>query len=68
VIVGGDALREPSGADTMTIRGVEFRSFRVGGLPAVTWQRQDHTCVLTGAASPAELLALASWRGGGARL
>jgi hypothetical protein len=31
----------------------------------VTWQRVGHTCVLTGAASRAELLALASWHGGG---
>jgi hypothetical protein len=37
----------------------------VNGRPTVTWRRLGHTCVLTGTASSAELLALASWRGGG---
>jgi hypothetical protein len=64
VIVGGDGLPRPAGPAT-TRRGVQFQALRVDGKLAVTWQRLGHTCVLTGAASRAELLRLASWRGGG---
>jgi anti-sigma factor RsiW len=64
VIVGGDGLPRPGGTAT-TRRGVEFQVVSVGGKLAVTWRRLGHTCVLTGAASRAELLRLASWRGGG---
>jgi hypothetical protein len=46
---------------------VEFRSFADDGRTVVTWQRRDHTCVLsaTGVRS-SELLTLADWRGKGA--
>ena len=65
-IVSGSPLPRPSGARGSVRRGVEFQAFRVNGRPAVTWRRVGHTCVLIGAASRANLLTLASWRGGGA--
>lgn len=65
VIVSGSGLPPPSGAGGMVRRGVEYQSLRADGQPAVTWRRVGHTCVLTGSASPAELLTLASWQGGG---
>ena len=61
MIVGGEALPEPSGAQTTTRNGVEYRTLLVNGRLAVTWQRDGHTCVLIGDAPRAELLALASW-------
>jgi anti-sigma factor RsiW len=65
VIVSGSALPQPSGANPNVRRGVEYDALSAAGHPTVTWQRVGHTCVLTGAASRAELLALASWHGGG---
>jgi hypothetical protein len=65
-IVSGSGLPQPSGASGTVRRGVEYQSLRAHGQPTVTWRRVGHTCVLTGSASPAELLTLASWRGGGA--
>jgi anti-sigma factor RsiW len=64
-IVSGSGLPEPSGARSTTRRGVQYEAFRAAGRPAVTWRRVGHTCVLVGSASRGELLALASWRGGG---
>ena len=66
VIVSGAGLPKPSSVSESVRRGVEYGSFSSEGHPAVTWERVGHTCVLTGAASDAELLTLASWRGGGA--
>jgi anti-sigma factor RsiW len=63
-IVAGEGLPKPSGKGTV-LRGVGLHSFDVDGKPAVTWRRVGHTCVLAGDASPQELLALASWHGGG---
>lgn len=65
VIVAGPGLPRPSDAPARTLGGVEYQTLRVDGRPAVTWRRVGHTCVLTGSASRAELLRLASWRGGG---
>jgi hypothetical protein len=65
VIVAGAGLPGPAGAPGTVRRGVEYRTLRVNRLPAVTWKRLGHTCVMIGATSRAELLALASWRGGG---
>ena len=66
-IVSGDALDPPSDARSTTRAGVEYRVFRDGGRTVVTWERDGHTCVLSStAARPAELLALADWRGKGA--
>jgi anti-sigma factor RsiW len=64
-ILAGSALPQPSGAKTVQRHGVPYKTFSVDGKPAVTWERLGHTCVLTGASSPSELVKLASWRGGG---
>ena len=66
-IVSGDALDPPAAARSTTRGGVEYRTFRDDGRTAVTWERDGHTCVLSGeAVRPAELLELADWRGKGA--
>jgi hypothetical protein len=66
-IVSGDALDPPSDARSTTRGGVRYRSFRHDGRWVVTWERDGHTCVLSGTtAQPAELLTLADWRGKGA--
>jgi hypothetical protein len=66
-IVSGDALDPPADARPTTRDGVEFRTFRERGRTVVTWERGGRTCVLSGqAAGPAELVALADWRGKGA--
>jgi hypothetical protein len=44
---------------------VLFQTLRVDGRLAVTWRRSGRTCVLIGAATRAELLTLANWRGEG---
>jgi hypothetical protein len=62
VIVGGSGLSRPSGAETTTRGGAEYRTLRLNGRLAVTWRRAGHTCVLLGTASRAELLKLASWQ------
>jgi len=61
VIVGGSSLARPSKGDETTADGVEYQVLRLNGRLAVTWRRGGRTCVLIGNASPAELLALASW-------
>jgi hypothetical protein len=65
VITAGSALPQPSGAKTVKRSGVPYDKLSVDGKPAVTWHRLGHTCVLTGGSSSAELVKLASWRGGG---
>ena len=66
-IVSGDALDPPSDARATNRGGIEYRTFRDDGRVAITWERDGHTCVLSGeAARPAELLTLADWRGKGA--
>jgi hypothetical protein len=66
-IVSGDALDPPSDARATTRGGVEYRAFRDDGRAVVTWERDGHTCVLSGkAVPPAELVTLADWRGKGA--
>ena len=62
VIVAGPALPRPSGGETATSGGVEFRTLQLNGRRAITWRRDGHTCVLIGDADGAELLQLASWR------
>jgi anti-sigma factor RsiW len=66
-IVSGDALDPPSDARSITRAGVEYRLLRDDGRTVVTWERDGHTCVLSGkAVRSAELLELADWRGKGA--
>jgi anti-sigma factor RsiW len=61
VIVAGSGLPRPSEAEGTTREGVLFQTLRLDGRPAVTWRRNGRTCVLIGAASRDELLALASY-------
>ncbi|HTN22421.1 MAG TPA: hypothetical protein VL120_00415 [Solirubrobacteraceae bacterium] len=66
-IVSGKALDPPSDARAQQRGGVAYRRFADGGRTVVTWVRKGRTCVLSGTAvAPAELLALADWRGTGA--
>ena len=67
-IVGGDALDGPDDAKTITAEGTPVEIFRTAdGLPAATWERDDHTCLLTGTGVPdAKLAELAGWKGLGA--
>jgi hypothetical protein len=60
VIVAGAGLPRPSGAQAIVRGGVRFQTLRLNGRLAVTWRRAGHTCVLTGGATRAQLLALAS--------
>jgi anti-sigma factor RsiW len=65
-IVAGEALREPTDGVATRREGVELRTLRRDGRTVVTWQRQGHTCVLSGAGvSAQELRELASWQGRG---
>src|SRR5439155_27097473 len=62
-IVGGKAPDRPGGSKA-TVGGVALIVFKPG---AVTWERQGHTCVMSGGGVPrATLLTLASWKGKGA--
>ncbi len=65
VIVAGPALPLPGSATSTTLSGVRFQGLSVGGRPMITWRRHGHTCVMIGDVSRAQLLTLASWRGGG---
>jgi len=60
-IVAGQSLAPPSEGHSTTVDGIRYQSLTIRGRPAVVWQREGHTCVLIGAASPHELVALASW-------
>jgi hypothetical protein len=67
-IVGGDALDAPGDARTITVAGTPVHVFRTdAGKPAVTWERDGQTCVMTGAGVPdAKLAELAGWQVNGA--
>jgi hypothetical protein len=66
-IVGGDALDVPGGARTVDVEGTPVRILRTGdGRPTATWERDGHTCILSGEDVPDENLAdLAGWKGKG---
>jgi hypothetical protein len=65
MIVAGSGLDRPSGAPSTTRNGIRLQTLEVNGQPVVTWRRLGHTCILIGSVPSDELLALASWRGGG---
>jgi hypothetical protein len=66
-IVPGDALENPEDAREVTRDGVELRVFDSGDRLAVTWLRDEHTCVLSGVGVDEDTLTkLAVWKGGGA--
>jgi hypothetical protein len=66
-ILGGDAVDPPSDARKQTQNGVVLWITNDGGRRIVTWQRGDHTCVLSApmAIPEQKLLDLASWTGKG---
>jgi hypothetical protein len=66
-IVTGKPVKVPSGT-AMTVRnGVHIRSLGLGGNTVVTWERRDHSCILSGrGVSRDELVKLAGWRDKGA--
>ncbi len=66
-IVSGEPLERPSDAATTTVDGVDLAVTRDGERTVVTWLRDGHTCVLSGAGVPRRsLLELAAWKGDGA--
>ena len=66
-IVAGDPLAVPDGARAAVREGVPLRSIRRGDRIVVTWLRDGHTCVLSGAGVDGDvLLDLAGWRAKGA--
>ena len=64
-IVSGRALAWPATGRTTTVGGVRYQTLSLEGRAVVTWRRLGHTCVMIGDAPSADLLTLASWRGGG---
>jgi hypothetical protein len=66
-ILGGDAVDPPSGSRKETQNGITLWVTQDAGRRIVTWQRGDHTCVLSAPVGVPEskLLALASWKGKG---
>jgi hypothetical protein len=66
-IVTGKPLSVPSGSSMTVLHGVHIRSLGVGGNAVVTWERKDHSCILSGRGiSRDELVKLAGWRDQGA--
>jgi hypothetical protein len=66
-IVAGAAVDQPGDATVSTTGGVELRTFTEKGRRVVTWQRQGHTCVMSGiGVADVDLATLASWKGKGA--
>ena len=54
-IVGSPALSPPSGLVTR-LNGFELRAYSLAGRTVVTWQRAGHTCVLSAARVPLQML------------
>jgi hypothetical protein len=66
-IVTGKPVKVPSGGDMTVRNGVHIRSLGLGGNTVVTWQRNGHSCILSGRGiSRDELVKLAGWRDAGA--
>jgi hypothetical protein len=66
-IVAGPPIAVPDGARPAVREGVRLRSVRRGDRIVVTWLRDGHTCVLSGAGVGRDvLLDLAGWRAKGA--
>jgi hypothetical protein len=66
-IVSGKPLSVPSGSSVTTLHGVRISSLGLRGNAVVTWQRKDHSCILSGrGVSRNELVKLAAWRDAGA--
>jgi len=60
-IVQAPALKQPA-ASVSTLHGTTLRTLKLDGRWVVTWERKNHTCVLSGASvSPAVMRTLAAW-------
>ncbi len=65
-IVSAPALKVPAARVTY-MNGTEMRTLKVDGRWVVTWERQDHTCVLSSASIPPFVMRqLAAWNAPGA--
>ncbi len=62
------ALDVPDDAARSTVEGTLVRDYVDGGRRVVTWERDGHTCVLTGPTRVKRqvMLDLAGWKGKGA--
>jgi hypothetical protein len=66
-IVTGKPVSVPSNTDMTVRNGVHIRSLGLDGNTVVTWERRDHSCILSGrGVSRDELVKLAGWRDQGA--
>jgi hypothetical protein len=65
-IVSGSALDRPGDATRIQRGPTQLRLLTIGGRRVITWERNGHTCVLSGAGVKDEILAkLAAWTGKG---
>lgn len=55
-IVAGPALAQPRGAALTVMNNTVLRSLGLGGRTVVTWRRDGHTCILSGAQVPDQVL------------
>jgi hypothetical protein len=61
-IVTGKPVNVPGSAKVTVIKGTRFRSVPYKGAVVVTWERRNHSCILSGVnMSREKLLKLASW-------
>jgi hypothetical protein len=66
-ILSGKAISSPGQARRVLRAGTELRSLALDDRAVVTWERERHTCVLSGEGVSREaLLRLGAWKGGGA--
>jgi anti-sigma factor RsiW len=62
-IVQAPALKQPA-ASISTVHGTVLRTLKLDGRWVVTWRRNDHTCILSGAGvQPSVMQTLAAWGG-----
>jgi hypothetical protein len=65
-VISGEPIEPPEDAETLNVRGVELRRFRLGRQDVVTFERGGRTCVLSGDVhDPDTLVKLAAWKGQG---
>jgi hypothetical protein len=66
-ILGGSAIKAPSDAKVVDVRGTPFYVMYREGQQVVVWDRDGHTCVMSAPRSvpEANLLKLAAWDAGG---
>jgi hypothetical protein len=66
-IIAGKRVPPPVATSPVIQGHTVYRHFRAGNRTVVTWVRDGHTCVLTGADTPVDVMVrLAAWDGAGA--